>query len=232
MALKTKTDYFGLAAAGIEVASTTENRSQGSVSASGPDGFIVANETFGDEIIAPSCDYVVTADATLASIKLGSVREIEGKSIALASITITTRAGEAPTISASGQQIEDGGKAHCTATLAGVAISGLYHAQTFGKFTVTGGQLQDSTLTAEGSIATAQVDGVVKSSDLVGGKLTISGSIVGVSDKGVIGKPTVTLASGVSGIFTQPLTETNPNGDYPSYTFTLEIPLAADKVTP
>lgn len=228
MALKTKVDYFGLASSGIEVASTEENRTQASVEASGPNGFVVATQAFGDENLAPKCDYIVTGSASLASVALGSVTTIDSKAIALASISITTRAGEAPTISATGQQIESGGEAHCTATLSKISLSSLYHAQTFGLFTVSGGQLQESNLTAEGNIATSQVDGVIKSSDLVGGKITISGTIIGVSDAGVIGKPTLALASGVSGTITQPLTETNPNGDYPTYAFTIEIPLAAD----
>ena len=228
MALKTKVDYFGLAAAGIEVASTAENRTQGSVSAAGADGFTVAMDTFGDETIAPSCDYVVTADATLASVKLGQVTTVDDKQIALGSLTITTRAGESPTISASGSQIEAGGTAHCTATLNSVKLSELFHAQTFGLFTVTGGQLSDSTLTAEGNIGTAVVDGIIKASDLVGGKLTVSGTVIGVDDTGKISTPSITIVK-TGGIITQPLTESNPNGDYPTYTFTCEFPLAADK---
>lgn len=227
MALKEKVDYFGLASAGVEVASTTENRSQGSVSAAGPDGFTVALDTFGDETIAPSCEYVVTSSVTLPEIKLGKVTTIDSKQIALGSVTITTRAGESPTISASGQQVESGATAHCTATLDGVSLSGLFHAQNFGLFTVAGGQLSDSTLTAEGTIGTAAIDGVIKASDLVGGKLTVSGTVIGVDDKGAISKPTLTIVKD-GGIISQPLTESNPNGDYPTYTFTCEWKLAAD----
>lgn len=228
MALKTKTDYFGLAKAGLEIASTAENRTQDTASATGANGFVVANEEVGDESLAPQCDYIVTGDVSVSGIVLGSVNTIDSKAIALASVTISTRAGEAPTLQAKGQQIESGGAAHCTCTLSSISISALFHAQTFGLFTVTGGQLQDSTLTAEGNIATAKVDGVIKASDLVGGKLTVSGTIVGVSDAGAISTPSITLTTGKNGILTQPLTETNPNGDYPSYSFTAEFPLAAD----
>lgn len=97
-------------------------------------------------------------------------------------------------------------------------------------FTLSGGQLTDSTFNAEGSIGTAEVDGVIKSSDLVGGKVTVSGTIVGVSDSGAISTPTVTLKTfnGKTGVFTSPLSETNPNGDFPTYSFTAEWALAAD----
>lgn len=131
---------------------------------------------------------------------------------------------------ASGQQIEDGGIAHCTCTLSAITLTGLYHAQDFGLFTVSNGQLTDCTFNADGDIGTAEVDGVIKSSDLVGGRVTITGTIVGVTDAGQISTPTITLKTlgGKTGVLTQPLSETNPNGDFPTYTFTAEWPLAAD----
>lgn len=109
-------------------------------------------------------------------------------------------------------------------------MSGLFHAQTFGLFSVTNGQLTDSTFNAEGEIGTAEVDGVIKSSDLVGGKVTITGTIVGVNDSGTIAKPTVSLSAlgGKTGVFTSPLSENNPNGDFPTYSFTAEWALEAD----
>lgn len=161
---------------------------------------------------------------------MGSVNEVDDKSIALASVSITTKAGQAPTMQASGQQIEDDGEEHCTCTLSSISLSGLYHAQDFGLFTVSNGQLTDSTFTAEGQVGTAEVDGVVKSSDLVGGKVTVTATIVGVSSTGTISTPTVTLKAfgGKTGKFTSPLSETNPNGDFPAYTFTAEWALSAD----
>lgn len=77
------------------------------------------------------------------------------------------------------------------------------------------------------------VDGVIKSSDLIGGSVTVTGTIVGVNDSGVISTPTITVLSAAlgnvgKGVITQPLTQTNPNGDFPSYSFTAEFPLKAD----
>lgn len=60
----------------------------------------------------------------------------------------------------------------------------------------------------------------------------MTGTIVGVTDAGVIATPSVTIStpSGnvLSGVMTQPLSETNPNGDFPSYTFTARWALKAD----
>ena len=135
-------------------------------------------------------------------------------------------------MTATGSQIENGGSAHCTCTLSGVSVSPLFHAQDFGLFTVSGGQLTQSTLTINGEIATTTVDGVIKSSDLVGGSIEVAGTIVGVSDAGVIGAPTLTLntPSGnvLPGVLTQPLSQTNPNGDFPTYQFTARWALQAD----
>ena len=74
-------------------------------------------------------------------------------------------------MTATGSEIEANGVAHCTATLTGIALSSLFHAQDFGLFTVANGQLTDSTLTIEGNIATADIDGVIKASDLVGASI-------------------------------------------------------------
>lgn len=113
-----------------------------------------------------------------------------------------------------------------------MSVSGLFHAQDFGLFTVADGQLTQSTLTIDGNIATAVIDGAIKSSDLVGGTMQVTGTIIGVTDAGVIATPTVTINTPTgnvgTGVMTQPLTETNPNGDFPSYQFTIEWPLKAD----
>lgn len=232
MALKTKTDYFGLASAGWEVTDTSENRSVGyTAEAQGPDGFLVAIDVGGNNV-APQVDYIATANATLAGVVLGSVQTVLSSSVALGSVSITTAAGQAPTMTATGSQIENNGTAGCTCTLGSLSVDHLFHAQDFGLFTVSNGQLTQSTFTATGEIATAMVDGVIKSSDLVGGSIEVTGTIIGVSDAGVISTPTVTLGTPggnvLSGVMTQPLTETNPNGDFPSYTFTARWPLKAD----
>lgn len=236
MALLTKVDYYNLGGSGWEVSDTSENRAVGyTAEAQGPDGFIVAVDA-GGENVAPQVNYVATADATLSGVVLGSVQTILTKKVALGGITITTQAGEAPTMTATGSQIEDNGTAHCTCTLGSISVSGLFHAQNFGLFSIANGQLTSSTLAIEGNINTAMVDGVIKSSDLVGGRITISGEVVGVSDAGAISTPTLTVGTPSgnvgTGTITQPLSQTNPNGDFPTYSFTVEFPLKADVPTP
>ena len=65
-------------------------------------------------------------------------------------------------------------------------------------------------MTYSGDIGTTMVDGVIKSSDLVGAAITVNGTIVGVNNSGQIATPTVSLTAPtgnvLSGIMTQPLT--------------------------
>ena len=232
MSLLAKVDYYGLSANGFEVESTSENKSAGfQAEARGEDGFLVAVEVGADRM-APAVNYVATSDVSIGSVVIGSVKTVDGKKIALGSLTITTSAGEPVRASASGSQIEDGGTAHCTATLSGITLSPLFHAQTFGLFTYANGQLTDSTLTVVGNIGLAECDGVIKASDLVGAQIRVSGTIIGVTDEGAIATPTITVGtpSGnvLQGVITQPLTQDNPNGDFPSYTFEIMFGLRAD----
>ena len=103
MALLSKIDYFGLSASGFEVESTSENKSVGyTAEARSNDGFLVAIDA-GGERIAPTVNYIATDDAALNNIVMGSVKTINGKTIALNSLQITTGAGENMKMTANGQ---------------------------------------------------------------------------------------------------------------------------------
>ena len=107
-----------------------------------------------------------------------------------------------------------------------VTISPLHHAQNFGAFTIagSGAHLTQSTFAAECTVSTADKDGVPLAHDIVGGKVTVTGTIqVSNSSYGV---PTVTPSNGWD--MTSPLTETNPDGDFPTYTFGLTNYLGAN----
>lgn len=107
-----------------------------------------------------------------------------------------------------------------------VTVSPLHHAQTFGAFAITGAgaHLTQSSFAAECTVSTADKDGVPLAHDIVGGKVTVTGTIQ-VSNS-AYGVPTVTPTNGWS--FTSPLTETNPDGDFPTYTFGLTTYLSAN----
>ncbi len=227
MAFKAKTTHYDLGTVSNAVlVSVTENRSASTVEARGDDGFIVASFVFGEKS-APSEEYVIKGDVALTGIKMGSVKAVGGDSFALESITVTTSAGAAPTMSVAGQQVEDGAASGCTVTLPAISVSGLHHAQTFGQFTVggQGAHLTQSTLTISGTISTAEKDGETIAFDLTDCRMAISGTIQ-VSDA-AYGIPTVTPQTGW--VLTSPITETNPDSNYPTYSFTLTKFFAADE---
>lgn len=233
MALLSKIDYFGLSGSGFEPQDTSENKQAGYIAeAQGPNGFLVAQDV-GADIVAPSVTYVATQDVSIEDVKLGTVKTILGKKVALGGLTINTGAGQPVTCTATGQQVDDAGREGCTCTLSGVELEYRFHAQDFGLFTVSGGQLNQSTLNITPTIADARIDGVIKAWDLVGGSLRVSGTIIGVDDDGNISTPSITIndPSGNvgEGVITQPLTQTNPNGQYPTYSFEITYPLKADE---
>jgi hypothetical protein len=227
MSFKSKQDYYGLSAkaANLVLTSTTENRSASVAEAKGENGFTVATQMYGEKS-APSCEYAVKGDVALSDVKIGTVTTIDSRSFVLASLSVSTSAGAAPTVSASGQQVEDGATAACTCTLPAISVEGLHHAQNFGAFAISGAgaHLTQSSLTVTGTVSTAEKDGETIAHDVTDVRLEVSGTIQ-VSDS-TYAAPAVTLSDGW--VLTAPLSETNPDGDFPTYTFTATKFLAAD----
>lgn len=102
MAFKTKTDYFGVSGTNIKLISTTENNTAQTVTAKGEDGFVVADQVFGERS-TPSCDYAIIGNVSLSAIVLGDVTTTEGKNFCLTGVNIATGAGQPPSMSASGE---------------------------------------------------------------------------------------------------------------------------------
>lgn len=226
MAFKAKKERFGLGSiSGLKLVSESENKSASSVEAKGEDGFTIAREIFGERT-APTGEYEVIGDVTLTGIKLGTVTEADSKKVALLSIRVTTSAGGAPKVSVSGQSIGSASTTGaCKVSLPAVVIKALHHAQNFGQFSIsgTGAHLTDSSIEFTASLSEATKDGETIAYDIVDGRIQISGTIQ-VSDA-AYGAPTVT-ASGYD--FTSPLTESNPDSNFPTYSFTAVKSLAAD----
>lgn len=227
MSFKTKQDYYGLGSvSGLVLVGTTENKSESSVEAQGENGFVVAVEGYGVKS-APACEFVITKDVSLSGITFGDITTINSQNFCLASIEINTQAGSAPTMTASGSQVEDTVVLNgCTATLPAITVGGLHHAQSFGAFTIsgTGAHLTQCTYSAQCEVSTAEKDGTILAHDIVGGTVTVTGTIQ-VSDSSYP-VPTVTPSSGWT--ITAPVTETNPDSNFPTYTFTVTKYLTAN----
>lgn len=227
MAFKTKQDYYSLGnVAGLTLVATSENKSESIAEAQGENGFVVATQTYGVRS-APACDYVITSNVELSGIVLGSVTAISSDNFCLGEITITTGAGQVPTLAASGSQVESG-TVHggCTCTMPTINVSKLHHAQKFGAFGINtgfGAHLTQCTFTAQCTVSTADKDGTPLAHDIVDGRCTVTGTIQCSTSPYTL--PVIIPETGWE--LTSPLSETNPDGDFPTYTFTLTRYLTA-----
>lgn len=249
MAFAKKTDYCGLSklSTSIVVRDDALNGSVEKYQPMGQDGsFDQGTEVFGEDT-APSNTYGVKApgiELTAGKMKLNEVTTIEDKSYALESVEIETGAGEVLKLSAKSKEIETlpDATVQCKYSIPAFKADTRQHAQIlFGAFTLSG---KGCTLTGckasiAGSINVDKVAGVKISSDINSGLITLSGTILrsgNVADNEV---PTITpsaeaveLGNGKTSkwILTKAPapTEKNPETEYQTYEFELELPLLKD----
>lgn len=223
MSFISKNDYFSLADTALACVASNDGASASVAEAKDAEGAIVAHTVYG-ATKAPSCDYVLKAAWTKAAnaLKLGAVSGTTDK-IMLASVTINTAAGSAPTVSASGEQVESTATTGCTFGIPAISLPKTHHAHIlFSAFTLggTGCHLQSANYTASASVTKATKDGDCVASDIVEGKIEAQVTIVQT------GSATPTLTAGSDFTVTSPLTCSNPDADYPTWTATLTKYLA------
>ncbi len=226
MAFLVKLDYFGIADTAIVVKSSTEGASQSVAEAKGADGAIVATTIYG-RTAAPSCDYALKGNVTKAEgdLALGEVKEVNEKSYALTNVTINTSAGGEPTISASGEQVEDNATAGCKFSLPAFNLLTRHHAQILMEaftFTGTGCHLQSANYTASCNLAKGTKDGDCLAHDVIEGKIECAVEFVQT------GADAPVVTPGEGWILTSPLTLTNSDSSYGTWGCTLTKYLAKE----
>ena len=246
MAFANKTDYCGLTdvaalTTSLLVKDDAENLSVEKYQPQGQDGSFIATEVYGEDR-APTNNYALAADisVTAGAIKLNAIKSInfgttenpDNHNFALESFNITTSAGTAPSISATCQEIESTATdaAQCHYSIPAFTLTKKHHAQIlFNAFTITGANchLIDCAAAIGGSISKDKVEGVKVSSDIASGVITITGSILQSGSA----KPVIAATENSGFILTQPLTCTNPEAAYKTYTFELQKMLAKDVPT-
>lgn len=230
MAFVTKQDYYNLAdSSSLLCVSTNDGATASVAEAHGDNGEIVASTVYA-ETSAPSCDYILKANWTKAAnaIGLGSVSTVSSKKFALASITITTATGAAPTVSASGEQVESTATTGCVFSCPAISLPKTHHAHTlFSAFTLSGSgcHLTGATYTLSANISKATKDGECVAFDVSDGKITASVTIVQT------GTAAPTLSAGTDWEITSPLACSNPDANYPTFTGTLTKYLAKTEVS-
>lgn len=230
MAFATKVDYCGLSTIDnkFKVRDSNKNGSEEKYQPQGQDGSFVGTEVFGADT-APSNTYAISGGSIElddGDIKLNHITTIANKNYALESVSITTGAASAPTISATAQEVEDDADNDNQSVyeVPAFTITSKQVAQIlFGAFTYSGGTLTSCNATIGGSINKDKVEGVKVGSDINSGIITITGTILMPN---ATGTPTITATSGWTLTKEPSIYENNPESAYREFTFELEMPLA------
>jgi hypothetical protein len=249
MAFAPKTDFGGLTALSDKIV-VRDDALNGSVEKYQPQGqdgsFDMGTEVFGEDT-APSNTYGLKApglDLEAGVLKLNAVTMVEGKAFALESLEFETGAGTPVKISTKSKEIETGTDANVQSfySIPALKLETKQRAQIpFGAFTLSGKgcSLTSCKCTIGGSINVDKVAGVKISSDINSGLITLSGTILRSGNVAENEVPTITplaeaveLGNGKTSkwVLTKAPapTEKNPETEYQTYEFELELPLLKD----
>ena len=222
MAFATKTDPFGIVgSAGIlECVSVTDNKTASVAEAHDENGSFVAHEVFGEQI-APSAEYKVKKDGNISA-TLGAVTTYDTKRVVLTNLQVNTSAGGETTVSASGEEVETSTDGTCPAQFAtgNIAVGVCHHARNnISDLTIggTGCYLQSANYTYACSIGKATKDGVTIAHGVYEGYVEAQIEIIQTGSTA----PTLTLANDSAWFISSPLSQTNPDADYPTWSATL-----------
>ena len=166
------------------------------------------------ETSAPSCTYVVKADATLTGQKLGSA----SGGYVVSSISISTGAGTPPSITVTGEAVPSSSHTDCYYDTPACTVEVCHHAQTlFSAFTLSGDgcYLTSANYTISGSLTKATKDGETIAYDIADGKIEAQVEIVQT------GATEPSFAAGTDFTITSPLTKTEGDAAYPTWTATV-----------
>lgn len=219
---KEQTDYFGLGSNSIICVSSDENKSAQVAQARNEKGDVVAQEIYG-EMMSPSCSYVLKADGEISTQRLGDVSTSGTKKFTLTSLSIDTSAGSPPSITASGEEVPQTSHNDCYYTIPSATIEVCHHAQIlWSAFTLSGSgcYLTQASYTASCGLTKATKDGETIAYDVTDGVLEVSITIVQSDDA----EPSIT--AGTDWEITGPLSCSNPDADYPTWTATLTMNLS------
>lgn len=182
-----KQDYFGITTAtnnSLVCLSADDGCSSEFATATGQDGSFVAGYGYGEKL-APSNEYAmkaVTIEAEEGAIKLGQINTVTVKrggvdktvSICLAQFDINTAAGEAPSFSASGEEVEENASDPCLYSIPEFMLTKKHHAQVlFNAFNTEGYgdgvHLKSASYSVTGSITKGEKEGKCLTHDITEG---------------------------------------------------------------
>lgn len=216
MALSTKIDYFDLATENMVLAGSSSKAPAYAVQATAPDecGDVVDRTHTGDQGTVES-NYRLKAAESLAAI-LGEIETESGTTSVLTGLVISTAAGQAPTIQATGEILPGAATEVAKITVESISMLARHCAQNLlSAVTLSGdAKLTELTLTVACNFARTLVDGTTVSHDLSGGTITVSATAVSVLGTG-------TLAAGSGFTENAPASKTEEEDGY--YTLAIEV---------
>lgn len=237
-------DYFGLGASSsdaLKVTSSSENRSKQSTS--GPNCYDDAAkvDSWG-ETAAPSAEYTVVKPLSQETFPdLGTVKTVDGieKPVVLGGVTVSTRIGSAPTVSATGQMVQTGAAQLRKYKLPAFSLTPRHRAQDFIGLCVikNGSAVADAaedygleSVEAQFPIefTLAQPKGEVVNYDLHGGMATCSYTMNWYAATAPMVSRT-SAATALGATISAPVAKSCPEGGYTQYTWTVSFPMVGEE---
>ena len=216
-----KKDYFGLTAnsAPLELITDDDGASNEYKEYVGQDGAYIDSIAFGDKQ-SPSNTIELTDDWTIAAdtIKLGGVSTLDTKKFALERLSIATKAGELPSLSASGKQVQSSAATTRYFAIPAETIKNDESAQIlWGAFELSGSgcNLQSASYVASADLPTNDKNGFPLAFGVSKGAIECSVEIV------QCGNTAPTLTAGEKWHVSSKLKCNNPDSDCPTWTATL-----------
>ena len=222
MAFLNKSDYFkfSVTLSSLVPTSNSDGKSASVAEATDETGAFIANEVFGTEY-KPTVNYVVRSNVNAQSgdITLGETLSTDIGNVCLNNVQITTQAGSAPAVKASGESVEAGDNpVQSGFDIPAFRLGVLHHAQTlFSAFTLSGAgcYLQSANYTFSATLTKATKDGVCVAHDVSEGRIDCEVSIIQTGNDA----PTLTTGSGWE--IVSPLACENPDADSPTWSGSL-----------
>lgn len=228
----TKTDPFAISGTGkyLSLVGVADNKSASMAEARNENGDTVAWHMYGVQY-APTYEYRVSGSGSLAIPVLGkavTTTMADGTSVKLipTNWTLNTTAGGETTFSLTAESVPSGVTAICPFQIdcGSVTVGPCQHAKILFSCATLGGTgcyLQSANYSGSCTLGRATKDGDTIAAGVAGGRITAALTIIQTGSA----VPTLTAGSGWD--ITAPLSCTNPDADYPTWTATLTKYLAA-----
>ena len=202
---------------GLTPKSSSDGKTSSVAEAPNEYGDTAAHDVFG-EVLAPSTEYAVTGVVDLSDIVLGSIHTIgtgaAAKNLMLTTVASSTQAGNPPTVTISGVEVEAGATAHRTYALSGTLTPRSRAQDVFGAFTASANYTQiNATASVDPHVET--VKGVPVASDCAHGKIEVQATMTDPT-----GTATITAATNGGFTVTAAPAETDPDANYQTKTAT------------